>query len=134
MKFKSEKRFFSTFILSLLGVAFLYDLIFGKEIKWYLLFFVLIGILFYFFTYYELKNGYLNYRFGFLSGKINISDIKVIVAKPKTYYGFKYGLADNGLLIRYNKNQEKYISPKSKDLFIAEILKINPNILVTEQE
>jgi Bacterial PH domain len=34
------------------------------------------------------------------------------------------------LLVRYNKYDEVYISPKDKQLFVEELLKINPNIEV----
>lgn len=133
MKFTSRKGIFLQTILALYIFLCIY-LIVNQQFKLTLippLFF----ILFYIGTYYKIENGVLYYYYGFfIADTINIYDIKIIV-KDKSYplKSNNFALASKGLIIRYNKYDEIYISPKTNETFIAEILKINPNILVTEQ-
>jgi hypothetical protein len=81
---------------------------------------------FYFGTNYELsyKEG-LIYRSGPFHGKIRIESITEIVKGKTLWVGFKPATSGKGLIIKYNKYDEIYISPKTK------ILELNYNIKIT---
>ncbi len=83
-------------------------------------------------TRYVVNEAFLLYRSGPFRGKIAIQNIKKI-----TYFsGFnipvtmKPALDYKGFIVQYNSFDDVFISPKNADLFIAEILKINPEIEV----
>ena len=42
----------------------------------------------------------------------------------------KPALATNGIIVKYNKYDEVYLSPRDKDAFIKELLKFNGNIKI----
>jgi hypothetical protein len=46
------------------------------------------------------------------------------------YVGMKPAFARNGIIVRYNKYDEIYISPPDNNEFVEELLKINPEIEV----
>lgn len=84
-------------------------------------------------TSYEITKTHLKYRFGFVfSGKIEISRIREIVKGKTMRVGFKPAAASKGLIIKYDKYEELYISPKTNDSFIEEILKIKDDIVITQ--
>ena len=142
MKFKSRKDiFFSIIILG--SIAFLsgfsvFGMVFGwieKADFWILIPFTAISALLlwiYFGTHYQLIDTELVYRSGPLRGKIKIDQIREIVQGKTLYAGLKPATASKGLIIRYGKYDEIYISPDSNAGFIAEILKRNPQILISE--
>lgn len=84
----------------------------------------------YFDTSYKIENEHLIYRSGFLRGKINIENIKEIVKGKTSYSGKKPAFARKGLIIRYNKFDEIYISPESNDEIINDLLKLRPEIKI----
>ena len=86
----------------------------------------------FFFTNYELTNGYLKYRCGIIYGKIKISRIREIVVGKTMHVGLKPATATKGLIIKYDKYEDIYISPDSNKSFVDAILKIKPDIVVTE--
>lgn len=79
-------------------------------------------------TTYELTDTHLIYKMGFVSGKIEIDRIREIVVGKNMHTGFKPAAALKGLTIKYGKYEDIYISPQTNEAFIAEILKINPDI------
>ena len=81
-------------------------------------------------TYYTLTPDYLKYKCSFISGKIKTQNIHSIVKNKTLWVGLKPALARNGLLIKYDKYEEIYISPNTNDSFITEILKHKPNIKI----
>ena len=81
-------------------------------------------------TYYQLDETYLSYFCGPIKGKIEISTIKEITPNKTMWVGLKPATGRKGLIIKYNKYDEIYISPISNDIFIAEILKLNPAIKI----
>ena len=141
MKFLSRKSvFFSILILGL--VAFLigfsvFGIAFGwieKSDYWILIPFLTIDALLlwiYFGTSYQLTNTDLLYRSGPIRGKIRIDEIREIVTGKTLYAGLKPATAGKGLIIKFRKYDEIYISPLSNEVFIAEILKRNPDIVIT---
>lgn len=81
-------------------------------------------------TKYLLKENKIFYNSGPFRGSIAIDSIKKIthhsgIIVPVT---FKPALNTKGLIIHYNSFDDIYISPKQEDLFLEELLKINPNI------
>lgn len=81
-------------------------------------------------TKYKIKENKLYYCSGPIRGKIDILKINKIES-VKTWYVtsiLKPALGSYGLTITYNRFDDIYISPKNKEDFIAELLKINPNI------
>jgi len=46
--------------------------------------------------------------------------------------GTKPALAKNGLIIKYSKYDEIYLAPENNNEMVTDLLKINPNIKVSE--
>ena len=81
-------------------------------------------------TKYKIKDKSLNYYSGPIRGKIDIYQIRKI-EHVKTFFVssiLKPALGSHGLTVTYNKFDDIYISPKNKEAFIGELLKINPDI------
>jgi len=83
-------------------------------------------------TRYVIKQHFLLYRSGPFRGRIDIEKIKKIkyfsgLSVPVT---MKPALDTKGYIITYNNYDDVYVSPESADVFIAELLKINPKIEV----
>ena len=81
-------------------------------------------------THYELSAKELKYFCGPLKGKILLSDISVITKNKTMWVGYKPATARKGLVIKYKKFDEIYISPDSNETFIKEILKLKANIKI----
>lgn len=79
-------------------------------------------------THYKLSPEYLKYRCGPFYGKIEISSISQILVNQTLYVGLKPATARNGLIIKYNKYDDIYISPNDNETFVTEILKFNSQI------
>lgn len=86
----------------------------------------------YFATYYQLTSEYLFYRTGPIAGKIKIDCISEIVNGKIAFANFKPATGSNGIILKYNRWDEIYISPENKDKFIEELIKLNKNISITE--
>jgi len=142
MRFKSRKDWL--FSIALLGsILFLsgfsiFGVLFGwieKTDYWILIPFTAITaflLWIYFGTTYELRNRELIYRSGPLRGRIKMDQIREIVKGKTSYVGLKPATAGGGLIVKYGKYDEIYISPDSNESFINEILKINPEIVISE--
>jgi hypothetical protein len=83
-------------------------------------------------TKYSINEEILYFYSGPFRGKININSIRKIehhsgLIVPVTY---KPALDTKGLIIYYNSFDDIYISPKEVNVFLEELLKINPNITV----
>ncbi len=141
MKFTSKKDpFFSTLILG--SVVFLFGfpvlgILFGwleksdfwVAIPFSAIIFLLLWI--YFGTNYELTETELLYRSGPLRGRIKIDQIREIKKGKTLYSGLKPATSRKGLIIKYQKFDEIYISPDTNELFIEEIVKRNKNIIIS---
>ncbi|MFT4805066.1 MAG: hypothetical protein ACI9YE_002281 [Psychroserpens sp.] len=82
-------------------------------------------------TTYELTPIELKYKCGPIRGAIPIKDILEIIKGKTLWSGFKPATARNGLIIKYRKYNEIYISPKTNDTFVRNILELNSSIKVT---
>ena len=91
------------------------------------------GFLFwcYYSTYYELTQTHLKYNCGPIKGHIEIKEIREIIKEKTLWVGLKPATARKGLIIKYGKYDEIYISPESNDEFISHILAINDVIKIT---
>ena len=83
-------------------------------------------------TKYILKENKIFYNSGPFRGIIAIESIRRIehhsgIIVPVT---FKPALNTKGLIIHYNSFDDIYISPKQEDLFLEELLKVNPDIAI----
>ncbi|MEP0213255.1 MAG: PH domain-containing protein, partial [Cellulophaga sp.] len=76
-------------------------------------------------TSYKLNSTTLSYKSGPFKGDILIKDIHQIIKGKTLWVGLKPATASKGLIIKYNKFNEVYISPKTNNSFIKEILKHN---------
>lgn len=143
MKFESKKDIlFSIIILGLntflIGITVV-GIVSGETEKdeYWALFLILavVGFLFwlYFGTNYELsKENGLVYRSGPMNGKISIDRITEIVKGKTLWVGFRPATSRKGLIVKYDKYNEIYISPKTNELFIEKILELNGQIKITE--
>jgi hypothetical protein len=96
----------------------------------------IIGLLSWMFfgTHYKLSSEYLSYRCGPFYGKIEIASIHQILVNETMYVGFKPATARNGLIIKYNKYDDIYISPIDNKTFVQEILKLNSQIEIIKSK
>jgi len=84
-------------------------------------------------TRYVIKKELLLYRSGPFRGRIYIDKIKKIQRFSGLFVPVttKPALDSEGYIISYNNNNDAlFVSPKKADLFLEEILKINPKIEV----
>ncbi len=142
MKFNSRKDiFFKVFTFGFnalfIGIIFFrvyYDGAGKYEFTWSDLLLLLVGgLLFwlYFGTEYELNKSELKYKSGPLRGKIKLEKINEIIKGKSLWSGIKPATARNGLIIKYGKYDEIYISPKSNDTFVDKILELKKDIKIT---
>ncbi|MGM0635854.1 MAG: PH domain-containing protein [Bacteroidota bacterium] len=85
-------------------------------------------------TNYRLDKNFLHYKSGPITGKIELKKITEIVINKTLWSGLKPATARNGLIIKYNKYDEIYISPFSNEEFVASIIKLNPEITITHNK
>lgn len=142
MKFGSKKDIsFSILVLGLnafmIGMT-ISGLISGKTEKneyWAIgLILVVVALLFwiYFGTGYRLsKEEGLVYRSGPFHGKISLHRITEIVEGKTPWVGFRPATSVKGLIIKYDKYDEIYISPRTNESFIEKILELNSEIKIT---
>ena len=85
------------------------------------------------FTKYKLTKENLSYRCGPFFGSIKVNDIKEIVVGKTLWVGMRPAKARKGLIVKYKKGfGEIYISPKTNESFVEELLKLNPEIKITK--
>jgi hypothetical protein len=133
MKYNSAKGKVIPIVMLIL-LAFVIPLIIGQAWPAVMVFLVPAGVLtwIWFDTYYIIKDEQLFYKSAFIKGSIPVSAIHEI-KKHKGLYsgGLKPALSMKGLVVKYNRYDDMYISPEKTDEFIAELQKINPNIKVS---
>ena len=101
--------------------------------QWFVIFNALIAAMLlwmWFGTYYVIDGKQLRYRSGPVNGIIAIDAIHTIITKKTQYVGLKPSLATKGCIIKYNKYDEIYLSPREQELFVTELIKINEAIKV----
>ncbi|WP_235941908.1 PH domain-containing protein [Pontibacter fetidus] len=81
-------------------------------------------------TWYQIANGKLKYKSGFLWGEINISDIRQLIVGETMWAGLKPALASKGIIVKYNRYDEIYIAPENNLELIEDLRSLNPTIEV----
>lgn len=81
-------------------------------------------------TRYVIKQHFLLYRSGPFRGRIDIEKIKKIKYFSGLYVPvtMKPALDTKGFIITYNNIEDVYVSPVNREIFLTELLKINPSI------
>ena len=87
---------------------------------------------FWFYTYYVINNNKLFYRSAFIRGAIDIGSIREVTKNVRGYTGLKAAISTKGIVIKYNKWDDIFISPLDADAFINKLKEINPQIEVIE--
>jgi hypothetical protein len=142
MKFKSRKDIVFqvlTFGVSVLFIGVILFQIFSNKAISYeyilhdILMLLVVGFLLWlnFGTEYELTQTELKYKSGPIRGKIEIQQIKEIVKGKSLWVGLKPATARKGLIVKYGKYEEIYISPKTNDTFVGKIMEFNKDIKIT---
>jgi len=81
-------------------------------------------------TNYELSKTHFKYRAAFFKGEIPLSDISEIIVGKTMWAGFKPATARKGIIVKYGKLSEIYISPDSNESFVKQLKKIKPEIKI----
>lgn len=133
MKFSSRK---SAVVPILIGFMLILGVI-GSRDQVYVSLIILLPIVIYlvwmwFDTYYVIDGNQLFYKSALFKGTIDIQTINEIDRKKSLYAGPKPSLAGNGLVIKYNKWDDIYLSPANTDQFIDALKSINPKIKIVQ--
>lgn len=141
MKFKSKKDTLFTILILIVNTFLIGILIsilgngtMGTHKYWAgLLILSIVFLLFWlhFGTNYELSENGLVYRSGPFKGKISLNRINEIVKGKTLWVGFKPATSRKGLIVKYDKYNEIYISPKTNESFIEKLLELNGKIKIS---
>lgn len=82
-------------------------------------------------TNYTLTDEEIKIKSGPIKFKIKIENISEIIVNATLWVGWKPATALNGIIIKYNRFDEIYISPNTNELFVKEIIKKKSHIKVT---
>lgn len=94
---------------------------------------VVIALFWMFFgTFYQLSSEKLYYQCGPIRGTIALERIREIVKGRTLWVGFRPATSRKGLIIKFDKFNEIYISPQTNEAFIAKILELKPDIIISE--
>lgn len=106
---------------------------FFEKTYWYSPFILPVGLGLWalFHTFYKIKDNKLIYRSGYMHGEIDINTIKEIIKGKTRWIGLKPALATGGIIIKYNRFDDVYLAPKNNEELIADLLKLNGNIMVS---
>lgn len=141
-KFSSRKDLFFTlaifgtniFMLSILGLGIAKGNA-NTHLYWVvpLVLVVVIALFWMFFgTRYELSSERLFYQCGPIKGTIALERIREIEKGRTLWVGFRPATSRKGLIIKFDKFNEIYISPQTNEAFIAKILELKPNISIRD--
>ncbi len=133
MKFYSGKGYV---IILLFSFLFILAIITISD-QAYIVFFILIALMSYLVwmwhdTYYLIDDNQLLYKSALLRGSIDISSIVEIEKNKKIYAGVKPSLSNKGVVIKYNKWDDIFMSPIDIDHFISALKDVNPGIRTIE--
>ena len=133
MKFESRK---SAVIPVLIGLMFILGAI-GSRDQLYVSLIILLPITLYlawmwFDTYYIIDGDRLFCKSALFKGTIDIQTINEINKNKTLYAGPKPSLAGKGVIIKYNKWDDIYLSPVQTDEFVEALKSINPQIRIVQ--
>lgn len=142
MKFASKKDWLFNLIALSITVLLIASFVLGILIeemppeKYWIIALIIatIGIIswIYFGTNYEITDDEFIYRSGPIRGRMKVSRITEIVKGKTLWVGFRPATARNGLIIKYDKYDELYISPINNEDFIKRIQQLNDQIIISE--
>lgn len=83
-------------------------------------------------TKYVIDHSNLYYYSGPIRGKIDIFNINTIEQQKGWFVNssLKPALGNNGFIIKYNKFDDIYVSPRDKQRFVEALLDLNPQIII----
>jgi hypothetical protein len=81
-------------------------------------------------TSYRIDATHLHFASGPLRGKIALTAITQLTCGETMWAGYRPALARKGIVVRYNRWDEIYVSPKEQEAFVAELVARNPKIAV----
>jgi len=85
----------------------------------------------YFKTNYSLsKEDGISYKCGPLKGKIELNRIREITKGKTLWVGLKPATSRKGLIVKYDKYEEIYISPETNESFIQKLLELDSTIKI----
>lgn len=133
MKFESRK---SAVIPILIGLMLILGAI-GSRDQLYVSLIILLPITLYlawmwFDTYYIIDGDRLFYKSALFKGIIDIQTINEIDKNRTLYAGHKPSLSGKGVIIKYNKWDDIYLSPVQTDEFVEALKSINPQIRIVQ--
>lgn len=85
-------------------------------------------------TSYKIDGTHLYFTSGPFRGKIAITDITQLTCGETMWAGYRPALARKGIVVRYRRWSEIYISPKDQEAFVAALVERNPNITIVTKK
>lgn len=85
----------------------------------------------YFDTRYTLTSEHLHYKSGPFKGSVSLDSIREVIAGETLWSGMKPALARDGIVIKFNKYDEVYISPESNEEFLKSLSVLTKNMSIT---
>lgn len=84
-------------------------------------------------TSYRIDASHLHFVSGPFRGKIALADITQVTCGETMWAGYRPALARKGIVVRYKRWNEIYISPQKQETFVAELVALNPEIVVVKK-
>lgn len=81
-------------------------------------------------TFYRIDATHLYFTSGPFRGKIAVADITQLTCGETLWAGYRPALARKGIVVRYGRWNEIYISPRDQEAFVAELAERNPKIAI----
>ena len=129
MKFYSRKGFSMMAISGFLLILSLFCLVNEAYIPFVVTLATLLYLLWTIFdTHYVISDNKLHYKSALLKGSIEISSIVEITRNKTMLAGLRPATASKGIIIRYNKWDDIYMSPANVDAFVQALIAVNPAI------
>lgn len=85
-------------------------------------------------THYTLSAEFFTYRMGPIAGEIPTKHITEIIVGETLWVGLKPATAKNGIIVKYGRFDEVYISPNSNESFVKKLKELHPGVVVTHIE
>ncbi|MCD9015997.1 PH domain-containing protein [Parachryseolinea silvisoli] len=84
-------------------------------------------------TSYRIDASHLHFASGPFRGKIALADITQVTCGETMWAGYRPALARKGIVVRYKRWNEIYISPQKQETFVTELVTLNPKIVVVKK-
>jgi len=85
-------------------------------------------------THYRLENGRLYYRSGPVSGSIALEEIREARIGENLWVGLRPATALGGVVLKYKRYDEIYLSPEDNERFCAHLLAHNPEVKISHKK